>query len=101
MTMDYLEFLESAPVDAMELGRRAARLREAIGLSVEEAARRAGIKPKALVRFEATGKGTVTLLLRLVRAMSNSAILEQLLIAPRFETLSEVEFFEKRRTSQK
>lgn len=99
----YLEGLKDilpAPTTAPELGRRAARLREYLGLSVSEVAARAEVEEDEIARFERTGEGTVALLLALANEISSGGELDRILNLPQFSSIDEVVAWERTRIAR-
>lgn len=94
--------LEQPPsnVSAYELGQRAARLRNWLGLSVAEVAQQTGLAGKDIERFEETGEGTIELLLALSEFLSSGEDVGRLFQTPKFTSLDQVTAFETRRVSQ-
>ena len=95
--MDYEEGLRTEEVDASTLGRRAARLRDILSLTVEEVAQRAGVSPQDVVRFETNGEGSIALLLAIVGVVSWVEPFDELLVRPNFPNLAAVRAYKMRR----
>ncbi len=80
-----------------DLGRRCARLRVRLGLTVGDVARRTGFRNEDIVHFERAGEGDVSLLLALSRELASGDEVDRLLTTPKFDSLDEVEAYERRR----
>lgn len=87
--------------DPRTLGRRAARLRELLGRSVEDVAHQVGVSPAELRRFEQTGDARLQLLVGLLEALTPGGYLDHAFETPRFTSIQEVVEFEQRRTSRR
>lgn len=97
--IDYmLEFAEPEKTEttSADLGRRAAILRDALGLTPEQAAGRAGIHTTAYLRFEQDGEATVSDMLAIHRALSRRE-LDDLFTAPRFDDVEEYHSYLERK----
>ncbi|WP_380782571.1 hypothetical protein [Sphingomonas sp. R86520] len=97
--IDYmLEFAEPEKTEttSVDLGRRATVLRDALGLTPEQAAGRAGIQTTAYLRFEQDGEATVSDMLAIHRVLSRRE-LDDLFTAPRFDDVEEYHSYLERK----
>lgn len=78
-------------VHAVDLGRRVREIREALGLTAEQAAKRGGVPTSDVDEFESTGTASVETMLALHRALSSSQGIDFLFTVPRFDTIDEYE----------
>ena len=86
---------------ALDLGRRAGRLREQLDLSTSEVARRAGVREEDVVLFEKTGEGSIALLLAVSGEIASGDEHDRWLTIPKFNSLDDVEAYERRRIGAK
>lgn len=75
---------------AAQLGARLRAMREDQGLTIVEAARRAGVDPISLSRFEESGEANAQLLLDLVGALSHSFSFNDVFEVPRFTDVTQL-----------
>ncbi len=86
---------EDAETTPADLGRRAARLRDALGMTPEQTAAKAGIGTSAYLRFESSGEATVSDMLAIHRTLSRKGLAD-LFTAPRFHDVADYQSYLER-----
>ncbi len=87
---------EDAEITSADLGRRAARLRDALGMTPEQAADKAGIQTSVYLSFESNGEASVSEMLAIHHALSRGG-LEELFSTPRFHDIADYQSYLERR----
>lgn len=82
---------------ARELGRRFRKLREEIGLSVDDVARRTLVSGVAIEDFEDAGAAVAETLLTLIDAMSAERDLDRAFLTPKFDDIDKLVEWGRRR----
>lgn len=83
--------------DPREIGRRARRIRELLGLTADEVARRAEVHSRDVSALEDGADLGFAAAIAIHRVLSVDAIEEEMFKVPRFRNLDEAEAFENRR----
>lgn len=86
-----------APESIAEIGRRAGRLRDLLGMTVEQVAAQASIPTAEVRALEEGGAVRLDAALAIHDVLSADAAGANLFTRPRFSSIDEVEAFERRR----
>lgn len=89
-----------APESMAEIGARARRLRDFLGMTAEEVAARASIPRESVLQLEAGGAVRLDAALAIHGVLSSDAAGAALFTMPRLSSIDEVEAFERRRTAR-
>lgn len=89
-----------SPESMAEIGARAKRLREHLGMTPEEVAARASIPREAVLQLEAGGGVRLDAALAIHGVLSNDAAGAGLFTTPRLSSIDAVEAFEQRRLAR-
>lgn len=80
-----------------EIGLRAKRLRQLLGLTIEEVAIKAGVEKKEVENLENGAITSLSAALEVHQILSSEKVGETLFTRPRLTNIDEVEAFEQRR----
>ena len=80
-----------------EIGRRAKRLRQLMGMTLEQVASKAGVNKREVEELEKGHTTSLAATLAIHRILSSETVGETLFTRPRFSSIDEVEAFEQRR----
>lgn len=81
--------MDSYSLVLQDLGRRARQLRLLRNFQQKEVARRAGVTPGTVHRFEATGRASMESVLRIAMALSADAPIAKLFEPPKYLSIDE------------
>ena len=87
----------AAPSDPVEIGKRARRLRNLIGMSVSDVAREARVNDGDVISLEQGLDVALAAALAIHHVLSGEGVAEEMFIRPKFKNIDEVVAYEERR----
>lgn len=89
-----------APESIAEIGHRARRLRELLGMTAEQLAAQASVPTGEVIALETGGGVRLDTALLIHRVLSSDAVGATLFVQPRLRSIDEVEAYEQRRLNR-
>jgi len=96
-----IEYAIPEPGSLKDIGRRAQRLRDLLGMTIDQVAAEARVEACDVTNLEQSADVALGAVLAIHRVLSGDGVGDMLFIRPRLRSIDEVEAFEKRRLASR